>query len=621
MRFSAPRSLSPSPVRQSRRKSTRRSSNPKRVRVEPPIQKRHSSTFGIVSDDEDESTDSYDSESESYTGSDSGEESVPGSSDSNSDSDSFCYGSESEVPRPLRNESLSSSRTNREQKYIEETISAIRLRARHYDPYEEWEKETRKESLRVARKEHATSQSKLHTSQATRHTQETERLAFLLTRQETDVNNFLEKFRFQQQQQEAKLREQWDVRNKFLWDRVEKGIKLDQDKAHAKWDEERRKKEAEEKRRKEEEERVRREEVQRRLEEEKKKQEEEEELKRKEEERQRKEEEERKEREDREQREKETKERTERLKTEESARKQARMTTPEEDWLTARQHLHIAKSQGTRVVKNDPGMKPRYLAGRRQIVPKIGQVTNDPESIARVSAQLVQILLPTHGSPVYNALLSALAKCFILQAETEVTAEKRSVEPLAKVAFNCLDALQGFPEVFFAKIVQRVGGWAIPIYARSLPPMDHDGRVWKDVQERKKVIGYREGESESEYSDRVMGVMRLYFATLKVVPRERPLSGMWRMTRAWVWMARAVGEREVLESPIGAGVLHVVLETLGSDAKQIWGVQFVKLLALLYQGSTKGLENGKLLGGDSPEGIGARSRVRLEIESIMSGTA
>ncbi|KAF9255264.1 hypothetical protein L218DRAFT_1036289 [Marasmius fiardii PR-910] len=590
MRFSAPRSLSPSPV-------------------QPP--RRHSSTFGLNSDDEDEydyeeneSTDSDDSGSYSESG-----DSVPVS---DSDSDSFCYGSESEVPLPPRTERIS-SRSSREQRHLEETIAAIRLRARHYDPYEEWEKETRKESLRAARKEYANSQSKLQASQADHQTMAAQRLTSLLAKQETDVNNFLERFRLQQQQMEVKLREQWDVRNKFLWDRVEKGIKLDQDKAQAKWEEERRIKDAEEKRRKEEEERLRREEEQRRLEEEKKKREEEEERKRKEAE-------EKKEKEEREQREKEARGRAERMKAEDSARKQVGMTTPEEDWNMARQHLHLAKSQGTRVVKNDPGMKPKYLAGRRQIVPKIGQLTNDPEAIARVSAQLMQILVPNLGSPlqpVYNALLSALAKAFILQAETEVTAEKRSVEPLAQVAFNCLDTLQGFPEVFFAKIVQRVGGWAIPVY--GIPPQDHDGRPWKDNEEKKKVMGYREGETESEYSDRVMGVMRLYFAILKVVPRQRPLSGMWRTTRMWTWMARATSDRGILESPVGAGVLYVALETLGADAKQTWGGQFVKLIALMYEGASKGLGNGKLLGGESPEGIAARSRVSLEIETIMSG--
>ncbi|KAK1227490.1 Nuclear pore complex nucleoporin component [Marasmius sp. AFHP31] len=621
MRFSAPRSLSPSPVRKqvssllpkARIKSPKKHSKQPHAPVTPP--RRHTSTFGLNSDDEDdydidedESSDSYDTES----GSSSDVDSVPSS---DSDSDSFCYGSESEVPPPPpRTQLLASSRTTKEQRYVEDTISAIRLRARHYDPYEEWEKEMRKESLRTARKEHESSQSRLHATQEEHLVKETARLSVLHAKEQSDVNAALENFRLQYQQVEAKMREGLENRNKFLWDRVEKGIKLDQERAQAKWDEERRIKEAEEKRRREEEERQRIEETQRRLEAEKKKREEEEA-------RQKKEEEERKEREDKERREKEARERAERLKAEESSRKQTGMTTPEEDWAKARGNLNIAKSQGTRVVKNDKAMKSIYLAGRRQIIPKVGQLTNDAEAIARVSAQLMQILVPnvgTHPPPVYTALLSALAKAFILQAETEVTAEKRSVEPLAQVAFNCLETLQGFPEVFFAKIVQRVGGWAIPVYV--LPPTDHDGRPWTNAAEKKKVMGYREGESETEYSDRVMGVMRLYFAILKIVPKRGPLGGMWQMTRVWAWMARVVSDRVLLETPVGVGVLHVALETLGVDARQIWGAQFVKLLSLFYEGATKGLGNGKLMGGETPSGIAARSRVRFEIENIMTGS-
>lgn len=45
-------------------------------------------------------------------------------------------------PSAIRN-SLSSS----ERRYIDETISAIRLRTRHHDPYEEWEKDTRRDAF------------------------------------------------------------------------------------------------------------------------------------------------------------------------------------------------------------------------------------------------------------------------------------------------------------------------------------------------------------------------------------------------------------------------------------------------------------------------------------------
>ena len=55
-------------------------------------------------------------------------------------------------------------------------------------------------------------------------------------------------------------------------------------------------------------------------------------------------------------------------------------------------------------------------------------------------------------------------------------------------------------------------------------------------------------------------------------------------------------------------------------AKEIWGVQWVKMLEVLYEGVTEGINGQKdrLIGGQSPEGIAARVRVQLEIERIMS---
>ena len=61
------------------------------------------------------------------------------------------------------------------------------------------------------------------------------------------------------------------------------------------------------------------------------------------------------------------------------------------------------------------------------------------------------------------------------------------------------------------------------------------------------------------------------------------------------------------------------LDVSGLLAREIWGQQWVRLLALLYEGVTVGYHGleGRLIGGQSPEGIAARTRVQLEIERIM----
>ena len=61
---------------------------------------------------------------------------------------------------------------------------------------------------------------------------------------------------------------------------------------------------------------------------------------------------------------------------------------------------------------------------------------------------------------------------------------------------------------------------------------------------------------------------------------------------------------------------------MGTYAKDIWGIQWIKMLALIYQGVTEGLPTGSndeklLIGGQSPEGRSARMRVLLVVERIM----
>lgn len=223
-----------------------------------------------------------------------------------------------------------------------------------------------------------------------------------------------------------------------------------------------------------------------------------------------------------------------------------------------------------------------------------------------------------------------------MQAETEVTAEKRSALPLAQVAFNLLDTLDHFPEIFFAKLIQRVGSWPIPAV---VPAVDVDGKPWEN---RSKVMGYRKSEnsddleSPAEYGNRVSGIMRVYFHILKIPPRQQPLKPMFQLPRYWIWFARLIGERGLLETAIAPQLIYSVflflltsmfadcflkaaLDVLGSDARDIWGYQWVKLLALVYEGVTASLEGGNFIGSESPEGKAARVRVQLEIERIMTG--
>lgn len=226
-------------------------------------------------------------------------------------------------------------------------------------------------------------------------------------------------------------------------------------------------------------------------------------------------------------------------------------------------------------VKGNKQLKSQWSAIRRQITPKIGQLTHDVDSVMRIvssfpllktspqinylqTQQIIDIICPAipHSEDIYFAALSSLAKAILLQAETEVTAEKRSAIPLAMVAAKLLDTLQGFPDIFFAKLVQRSGGWPVPI---AIPSTDSDGTAW-DEEQRIKAMGYqindeKQRESMSDHIMRVSGMMRVYFLVL-TAPVPQPLDKMFQLPRFWTYFARMMGDERLLETPVAAEVLH-----------------------------------------------------------------
>ncbi|KAL4063803.1 GLE1-like protein-domain-containing protein [Scleroderma yunnanense] len=543
-------------------------------------------------------------------------------------------------PSPLHR---SDGKTPAERRTLEETIAAIRLRTRHHDPYEEWERDTRRDALRTARhlrtSTNATRAIHLQsTHKSAVHTQQT-----AYTSQLADVQRLLDTLRINQREEEERMRQRWREEDRVRKERIEVVIRAEEEKVRVRLEVEQRRREEEERRRREEEEKRRREEEKKRKVEDAK--------------RKAKEEEERQERE----REETEKRRREKEEAEADSRRAIGMVSAGEDWRFARETLKNLKAGPMKTVKGDKALKSQWNAIRRQITPKIGQITQDQETISRITHQLIELVRPPtpHPQLLYIAALSSLSKSILLQAETEVTAEKKSAIPLALVTCALLHhplLSDAFPEVFFAKLVQRTGGWGVPVV---VPMVNLEGKPWAEG-ERRKAMGYRrtgggedggndEGEWEGtgEYATRVAGIMRVYFLVLGMSAAPAPglATGTSQVGRAqklfqlphfWSYFARMLGDERLLETAVAAQVLYAALDVAGLDAGHIWGKQWIKLLELLYEastvsvdsnagtpgpnasGSTEGLQKRmRMLGGQTPEGKSARVRVQLEIERIV----
>lgn len=523
---------------------------------------------------------------------------------SESSSDSFMYrgkyGVPSRVPR-ARTSSLSPTQRN----HMEDTVAAIRLRVRHQDPYEEWERKTRIDAFHTARREEAETQSQHHKEQEKLRLQNSKRQADLFAKESETVQAQLSALKIRKQREEQEIMARWQVRERKIWERIDAAIKLEEDRSRVRLEAERKAKEEELKKKKVEEEKRKVEEQRKKEEEERKRKEAEEEKKRNE-----------KEEEDRKKQEEMERVRSEQLMNEAEQRRALGMTFAEDDWKHARATLKQLKAGPMKTVKGNKELKKVWNEQRRKIVPKVGQLTNDAQSIFEISQQIVTFLHPELPREVYYALLSSLSKSILLQAETEVTAEKRSAGPLAQMTINLMSSLEGFTEIFWAKLCQRVGGWPVPI---SIPPTDVDG-PWTD-DTRKKAMGYREEEGAADYTMRVTGILRVYFAMM-FAQVEQALDRPFATQRYWTYFSRMLGQPSLFASPLSAEILSVALDVGGALAKDIWGTQWIKMLAMVYEGVTTGMTGtGMKIGGDTPDGRAAQVRVQLEVERALRGTS
>lgn len=170
--------------------------------------------------------------------------------------------------------------------------------------------------------------------------------------------------------------------------------------------------------------------------------------------------------------------------------------------------------------------------------------------------EILTIVRPNPPLPeeIYYAVLNSLAKALLSQAEVEVTAEKRTATNLAHLAVALLTSLDFFPDIFFAKLVQRTGGWAIPCI---VPARDVDGSdLDQDQAKRRKAMGYAgEEETGAEYAARVAGIMRVYFEIV-VRPHPKPLPPIFGTSRYWSYFARMIKEPRMLMSSVAPELLY-----------------------------------------------------------------
>ncbi|GAA5911270.1 hypothetical protein JCM8208_004314 [Rhodotorula glutinis] len=298
-------------------------------------------------------------------------------------------------------------------------------------------------------------------------------------------------------------------------------------------------------------------------------------------------------------------------------------------WTAKMQHI---KQAVLPVVSQNPAWRKACFQAKRAITPKIGQLTSSATAIARITAQLDDVLSSMRAPPPagpgapepYTWTLNHLAKALVKQAETEVTAKLGTAYPLARVVVGLL--LRGHDElgdVLMARLVKKCF-WVTGHFPRRAPG-DTD-------EAHQKTLGHApptSSETLVQYAERMSGLVALYAAILQTSPLTPPqgpppsspdalrnVPPHFRPAAGWRWLALVLRAPLVALEPTPLLVV-TFLEVAGAALVDVYGAQMRKLLECLLR---EGVREAKA--GFSDKARGSQVRLLLWLEEWeKTGTA
>ncbi|KAH7108227.1 GLE1-like protein-domain-containing protein [Auriculariales sp. MPI-PUGE-AT-0066] len=493
---------------------------------------------------------------------------------------------------------------------LAETLAAVRLHTSYCDPYEEWARRMREESLRTVLRRAEQTKTAVHALQDVAARLASERIAYMAASQTAEVKTHIARLAAQRRQDEERLAAGFKLRDKQLWDNIESVIQQEETKVRQAWEASERERQEAARQKAEADARAKAEqEHQRKAEQEAQEQarlQAQSAAQQKEQEQQ-------------------AVELVKKMEAEQAAAAEQRnklgQTTALDDWMDGRSVLHKIKGETMPSVKLTDRLRVVYSGQRRKITAKIGQITNEETVIQGIVTFIVNSIRPNppHEDVLYGALLSALAKAILQQAETEVSASPKTALPLARVVALLLDALPNFHQALWARMIQRAGGWAVPILPPPVSDREDDSNRALTAEEYRKVCGHRTPEeSLVEYTARITGIMTFYFTLLVTsTSLSMPLPPNFAFPHYWSYFGRLLGSPGMLKQSVAAQVLTCALEVGGSQANRLWKSQFQKMLRAIQRTINTDATAG-LIGGTAVEGRQGRTRLLLEVERVLA---
>lgn len=237
----------------------------------------------------------------------------------------------------------------------------------------------------------------------------------------------------------------------------------------------------------------------------------------------------------------------------------------------------------------DTVLKKQVNAHKRKMNPKFGQLTNSQTQLTRITQELHQLLLEgQQNTQVYHWLLNFIAKCIVLQAQTEVSIKPKMAVPIAKLSLNLMLLHPELKEFLMARFVKKcpmVIGYICAIDTES----GRSKMGWKRTSDGKY-------EDVTQYAERVSGIMIL-FVTITTLKLDQTYLGFsqewtnpWPLGYSWTLAARIMDSMPSLISEEHFTIMGGWWDACSGHISRAYGKQGAKLLTLV---STKWVMLGK----------------------------
>ncbi|PWN26534.1 hypothetical protein BDZ90DRAFT_233156 [Jaminaea rosea] len=305
----------------------------------------------------------------------------------------------------------------------------------------------------------------------------------------------------------------------------------------------------------------------------------------------------------------------------------ALLSAARKDWAHWRDEMARIKREVLPVVKSNPAWKKSCFVAKRQITPKIGQLTNSRTEIDRIASAISSLLSEAKSAPgcekgeIYEWVLNHLAKCLIRQAEQEVAVKVDTAYPLARLVLRIMLAgghAEGLGKVLMARLVKK-SPWVVGYVPSRADAPD----VQEDPTALAKLVGKSSPDETSvQFTSRQAGILAFYFALCQTDLVDSAAPGTTAVTAAqqvpsqfhpsalWHWSARCVTPPMTGHALI-ATLWCTLLDVASPYLLERYPSQFAKVLRLLLKEGLRGEKAGFV---KLEEATSARGRLRLLLE-------